>query len=337
MGKIIFTFLALLAVALVAAQKPDPKTDGPIAKGPRRRAVVMGFEIKVQGVTTTAPTPSGTTTVVNLDISQPADFGTGMADMLVTALTNSGRFVVLDRQNLEDIQKEQALTKTPDFDQKSAIEAGKLLGAQVIVRGAVTELNVKKSGSGVGGLVGDTVGFSQAKSEATVGIDLKIVDATTGEVIQSVKATGKVTSKTQSFTLNSSDIKLGAASFESSVLGEAVRKAIEDAVAKVVKNTETIDWQAQVATVTGEGTAAQIYINVGADSGLKVGDILEIDTPGEEIRDNDTDTVIGFTKGQKIGECRVTELQKKLTIAAATEGAGFARGNVVKFISHAKP
>lgn len=326
-------FLALGGVPQDRTARIDP--DLPVYTGPKKRAIVTAMEVKVQGVTTTAPTPSGTTTVVTLDLDQPTEFGTGLTDMLTTALVASDRFVVLERQNLEEVMREAQLSVTPEFNPDTAVTAGKLLSAQVMVRGSVTELAVKKSGSDVGGVLGNTLSFGQARSEAKVSIDLKIVDISTGQVLDSVKAEGKAVSSRQQIVLTSEDIKLGNASFENSPLGVAVRQAINDAVRKICSRAEKLQWEAKVAAIEEEEASSVLYLNVGAESNLRLGDVLEIYRPGEDIVDPDSKVVIGRTRGKIVGRAEVHEVQERVTLAKSVEGSSFQRGDTVRFVRRA--
>jgi hypothetical protein len=61
-----------------------------------------------------------------------------MAGELTTALFNSGRYDVLDRQNLDKMLAEQQLTAASLSDADSAAKAGKILGASALVVGTVT-------------------------------------------------------------------------------------------------------------------------------------------------------------------------------------------------------
>jgi curli biogenesis system outer membrane secretion channel CsgG len=339
MKRAIYLLLAMTAVP-VSAQDKEPKKRGAEEPaqgqlkpyyGPRRRAVVTAMEVKVQGVTTTAPTPSGTTTVVTLDIQQPTEFGTGLSDMLTTALVESKRFVVLERLNAEEVNKERALGQTPDVEPVTAAKAGKLLGAQVIIRGAVTEFAVKRSGSGAD-FQSSVLTFGRSSATATVGIDLKIVDVATGQVLDSVRAEGKAQSKAQMVQLTVSKIKIGESSFDNSPLGLAVRNAISDGVRKLSDRADKIPWEAKVAAVAEADGGPHLYLNMGKDSGLEPGDILEVKRPGADIIDPDTSLVIGKVKGKTVGRCRVDQVQPKLTIAVPIDGSGFEREDVVTFV-----
>ncbi len=331
----------LLTCAPVALGQPAQKPSGSIETkqtsplppyfGPRKRAVVAALDVKVQGVATTAPTPSGSTTIITLAIDQPTEFGTGLSDMLTTALVASKRFIVLERQNFDDIAKENQLSRTGEFNPATAIAAGRLLGAQVIVRGSITELSVKRSGTEAGIDVSNVLSFGMAQAESKVALDLKIVDATTGQVLESVRAEGKAVSKGQALKLTKADIKIGLAAFENSPLGKAVRAAVEDGVRKIVSRTQQVPWEAKIAEVQTEN-GLTLFLNVGEDSGLQIGDILEVVRLGAEITDPDTGLVLGKVETKKLGQLRVTELQKNLTLALPIETTEFQRGDVVRFV-----
>ncbi len=321
------TFLLAVFVANpLSFQDPKPKDAKedlglPAYHGPKKRAVVTAMEVKVNGVATTAPTPSGTTTVVTLDLEQPTEFGTGLTEMLITSLVESDRFVVLERMNVDDVKKE--------LDAQGKTEAPKLLGAQILVRGAITELKMKRSGSGADGKIGEQISFSKSKVEALVGLDLRLIDVETGRIIDSVRAEGKATTTRQSFNISKDEIKFGTASFDSGPLGGAVRAAIRDAVRRICLRTEKIAWEGRVVEVTGE-VEPEVYVNAGEGSGLKVGDELSVERAGKLLTDPDTEAIIGRAKGAAVGKIRITHIEPSYSVGQIVEGTGFQRGDVVR-------
>jgi curli biogenesis system outer membrane secretion channel CsgG len=312
--------------AKTVSAKPPAKLDLPAFFGPKKRAVVAPLEVKVNAVATTVTTPSGNTSVVSLDLAQPTDFGTGLTEMLITTLVQSNRFIVLDRQALEDIARERSLG---DTDPNTVAKAGNLLGAQVLIKGAVTELSFKRSGAGAN-LVSEVVDGSVANSVATVAIDLRIVDVATGEVLESVRAEGRVGSKAMTLNLKKEDIKFGIAAFDNGPLGFAVRRAVDEAVKKISNRAERIPWQARVVQVTDESGAVKVYLNFGSNAGLKVGDLLEVTRPGAVLIDPETSIVLGRADGKKMGLVRIESIRDKFSIAVPVEGEGFEREDVVR-------
>ena len=60
-------------------------------------------------------------------------------DVFVTELVKSGKFRVIEREQLEALMQEKNLTLSGDVDPKTAIKLGKLIGVNYLLTGAVTE------------------------------------------------------------------------------------------------------------------------------------------------------------------------------------------------------
>ena len=60
-------------------------------------------------------------------------------DVFVTELVKSGKFRVVEREQLEALMQEKGLTLSGDVDPKTAMRVGKLLGVNYLLTGAVTE------------------------------------------------------------------------------------------------------------------------------------------------------------------------------------------------------
>ena len=64
----------------------------------------------------------------------------GLADMLITDLSNINMLAIVERDELESILKEQKLNNSKEFDPNTASKVGKLLGAQIILTGGYFEM-----------------------------------------------------------------------------------------------------------------------------------------------------------------------------------------------------
>jgi curli biogenesis system outer membrane secretion channel CsgG len=102
--------------------------------------------------------------------------GQGCSDMLATSLVETGKFRVFERDKLDAILKEQDLGTAGRVTPQSAAKVGKMLGLQAIVTGAVTEFGHARKGGG-------GMGISIKKTTYRAGVDIRLVDATTGEII----------------------------------------------------------------------------------------------------------------------------------------------------------
>ncbi len=109
--------------------------------------------------------------------------GTGMTDMLSTALSQTGCFEVMERAQLDEINKELALV-----GKKVQVEA-----ADFMVVGSITSLGFEQSSTGLGALgglfkgplsvVAGSVDFK--KTKVHMNMDLRVVDVNKAKIIGS--------------------------------------------------------------------------------------------------------------------------------------------------------
>ena len=64
------------------------------------------------------------------------NLGRGMASMMITDLSAVKDIQLVEREHMQDVLKEQETQHTKYFDQSTAVQTGKLLGAEYIVTGA---------------------------------------------------------------------------------------------------------------------------------------------------------------------------------------------------------
>lgn len=153
--------------------------------------------------------------------------GQGMREQLITALIRSGHFKVVERGELGDIQTEKALARSGQATGDAA--KTKIMGAQLIFAGAITEMDQTGGGSLGGSRFGTGVRVSMSK--ATVAIDMRVIDVGTSQVLDSIpvrKETKKTGVSAHSWGL-SGGVKVTGA------LDLAVREVIELAVYELVQ------------------------------------------------------------------------------------------------------
>ena len=127
--------------------------------------------------------------------------GDGMADMLATSLFNSNRFIVLERQGVQDVLQEQNLGGSGRVAPETAAAIGKIEGAELLVMGAVTEFEPGSAGGGGsvggagipgwGGVIAGAI--SGGFRESHLAIDLRIVDARTSRIVSATSVEGRAT------------------------------------------------------------------------------------------------------------------------------------------------
>jgi curli biogenesis system outer membrane secretion channel CsgG len=126
--------------------------------------------------------------------------GDGMADQLTTALFNSNRYIVLERQTINDVLREQDLGGSGRVRAETAAPIGEIEGAELLVTGAVTEFegNAGGGGGGLSGLLGGTIGsvvgaVAGGYRRAHMAIDLRVIDTKTSRVVAATSVEGEAT------------------------------------------------------------------------------------------------------------------------------------------------
>lgn len=250
--------------------------------------------------------------------------GEGIADMLTTALFKTGRYDVIERDRLQEILAEQNLGTAGIVTPESAAEIGKALGADALVFGSVTEFGYRERDTG-----GATrkLGIGVSSTTAEIGIDVRIVDATTAQILAADNVT-KTESK-RGLKLRTTDLSFGSQSdFDDSLVGQVTREAIEAIVGLLDANAEGVAWGATVITYNN----GAVYINAGATSGVEVGDTFVVMRPGEDLIDPDTGLNLGSVE-KEVGRIEVTDNQVGNGAASQCRvlaGTDFQRGDIVR-------
>lgn len=97
-------------------------------------------------------------------------------DVFVTELVKSGKFRVIDREQLSALMREKNLSLSGDIDPSTAVRAGKLLGVEYFLTGAVTEYGTTSKG-------GSGFGVSVKKKKFVAAMNARLIDTTTGEIV----------------------------------------------------------------------------------------------------------------------------------------------------------
>jgi curli biogenesis system outer membrane secretion channel CsgG len=317
---------ALAVAGTVQAQQ------GP-AVGPKVRIAVSETTWD-DGVVQRAFMAGGNSPSVYLEERQT--FARGLTEMMISELLKSGRFIVVERKALDDVLAEQNLQATA-ANPETQTQAGRLVGAQFLIRPEITEFSYGDQASTQGGavrspvnipLVGrPRVGGGRAKITAKLVLDSRIIEVETAQIMTSVKSEASAEQSMNNFDLGTAVFDYNNANFEKTPLGEATRAAVAQAVQNLVTELGNKPWQGRVVTVN----AGNIYVNAGQGSGINPGDLLEIFRGGEKLVDPETGVSLGVIES-KVGRMRVVSLQEKVLVAQPLDGATAQRGDIVRFV-----
>ncbi len=121
------------------------------------------------------------------------EIGNGMSDQLTTALVNTNKFIVLERQALDIVLSEQDLASSGRVSNHTGAAFGQIEGAEIAVVASVTEFSDDNSGGSVGssGFLGNVVSSVTAGfSGSHMAIDLRLIDTRTSRVLAATSVEG---------------------------------------------------------------------------------------------------------------------------------------------------
>ncbi len=193
----------------------------PPYSGPKARIAVADFDVKAAKAT--------------------GEIGSGLREMLVTALINSSRFSVVERQALAAVMQEQELSASGASQAGSGgPQRGKIKTADLIITAAVTEFEPQASGGrgGVGGgggvgsgILGGLLGA--ALNKAHMALDIRIVDTSTSEVLAATRVQGQASDIAGGIMggfFGSWGLGVGLSAYANTPMEKAIRVCIIEAI-----------------------------------------------------------------------------------------------------------
>ena len=178
------------------------------------------------------------------------------ADMITARLVDTGKFIVLERRDMDAIKNEQGL-----------IGAGRTVGSDTLLVGSVTQFGRKAEGK---------VGFlnSKASQIATATVEIRLVDVRTGQAFFSTIGSGSATVEVSEVAGFGS-----RAAYDTSLNDKAISAAISDLMTNLMQHLQQRTWSTDVLGVQG----GQVLISGGANQGLHVGDRLTVARRGKLV------------------------------------------------------
>lgn len=271
------------------------------------------------------------------------DVGKGVSDLLVNYLVKDGTYSIIERRALDKILAEQNFSNSDRADSTSAARIGKLLGVDAIIVGSITQFGNDTRNTGVGGVGGGLGrigigGVRRKESKAIVGLSARLVNVDTGEILAVAEGLGESKRTSTSLTggggswggFGGGSVDFGNSDFQNTIIGEAVKEAVEKMSTDVISDRGSLSVRAVVvqglvAAVTGN----QLILNVGTKAGVKVGDQLSVERVGQEIKDPATGRVIRRMM-TPVGVVRVVEADEESSVANVVSGADFRVKDTVR-------
>ena len=278
--------------------------------------------------------PQQQTTTLTVEIPPPGEFARGLTEMLTSVLVKTGRFTVLERAAMQQLEQEQGVAAAGKTTAETGARQGALLGAQALITGDITGFAYEKSSLG-GSASGVVRGLSVASEmvSAEVIIDLRLVDASTGEVLYVATGEGKASAVGIAADLVRDDLAYGADAMQSTPLGQASRQAIQKGVVAILLGMPRVRWSGRIIDVRN----GVVYVNAASADGMRPGLELDVFAPQEALVDPETGKRLGAPE-EFVGTIVVESVKEAFSTARiVTQGIVPARGQVVRFREEPTP
>lgn len=245
--------------------------------------------------------------------------GSAATDMVIGVLTRSGRFLVIERSELEGILKEQELGQSGAITHESAITAGRLAGVQALVLGRLESLEHQYKRKDLDYDNGDW-GIAVMGSLGFAELYCEVIDVASGEILFSDQATG--TQVRPGFVLRSEEFDIeDEHSLDETVVGVALRKAANKLAERIVEVVDEIPWYGKVIKIEGD----KVYFTPGRTGGVQVGTRFQIIPEWLKVGGDGIDDVESIAEIEVIGH-----IGDRVSTAQVLSGGGIIVGSLVR-------
>ena len=256
--------IACVAITVIAAtgcqsvqSQPESSIDTSVSErlgpysGPKASVAMAKFEWKVGGGGSggyQVNTPEGSYSV---SFSAANQYMGGLGDMLTTALVQSDRFRVVERQDFDmTTRREVGLSDDNWTSEETTKRKGRVRGADLQIVAAITGWEPNASGRKAGGIGAGLMprlpfigggGFNWSKKKSRAAMDIRIIDTETSEVLAATRVEGEATDSkfgVSGIGIGAHGIGLGGlGEYENTPMEAAIRVMLSEAVVFLTEQT----------------------------------------------------------------------------------------------------
>lgn len=232
-----------------------------------------------------------------------------VTDTFMTEIVKDGMFTLVERNQLDKILSEQKMTTSGLLDKSDAAKLGRLLGVSAIVMGTINQYSIESHKKGI-------LGVGVKSNIGKVAVNVRIVDATTGEIL--LAANGKGEEEVANVRVGS--IYSGDSSIAETLMGKATQKALMEIITNIKSNSAKFKDNIISGKIAYCDSKDQTFIvNVGSDKGLTKDQTLYVKKVIKEITDTETNEVLK-TICETIAEVKIKDIEAKTATAVCTKG-----------------
>jgi len=268
-----------LSSALLSGSEPANSGNGKPAINPtlqQQGESSRSLKRKVAIARFTNETSYGKSFLVDKDANP---IGKQAVDILSKKLLDTGKFILLERADLEKINAELGLASSSQL--KNA--------ADYLIVGSITEFGRKTEGN-----VG--VFTRKKKQTAYAKVTIRLIDVYTGQIIYAEDGSGEAFSEVKTA------VGLGpTADYDSTLNDKALDVAITNLASRVIQNLLEKPWRAYVLAFAD----GNYLMTGGPKQGVKIGDAFDVFASGKKVRNPQTGVEIALPS-KKVAQLKVT-------------------------------
>jgi hypothetical protein len=235
--------------------------------------------------------------LVILPIHNESPFGGKDLEILATEeirkyLMASGRYLI-DLQNMESFPNSQAVFQGGGRNLNTLLNRAKGFGLNLIIYGRIVDSSIRQKEDDIG-LIKEVFLFGSTT------VEIRVLDVNTEQEVLVKKVDAFTEDKSYQIQHLTNENKF---ELRRDLLRQATKLAVAKLIQPIWEKTKKKEWFGRIAKIVGK----KIYINAGLESGVKIGDIMKVLTPTQDVFDPLSGALIGKTKGEVKSTIEITD------------------------------
>ena len=203
-------------------------------------------------------------------------------DILSAKLGASGKFILLERNDLQQLLEEA---------NRNGQSAQQAIGADYMIIGSITEFGRKNTSQ--------SQVFTTSKTQTVeAAVSIRLVDVATGQIIYSDQGKGSAEITTKSTFVGTG----GHAGYDATLSDKAISAAIDQLVENIINKLSDKPWKSYFLSYDSDA----IIIAGGKSQGIEPGIVFAVKTVGKNVKNPQTGIMVTLP-GKEVGKIKVEE------------------------------
>ena len=203
-------------------------------------------------------------------------------DILSAKLGASGKFILLERNDLQQLLEEA---------NRNGQSAQQAIGADYMIIGSITEFGRKNTSQ--------SQVFTTSKTQTVeAAVSIRLVDVATGQIIYSDQGKGSAEITTKSTFVGTG----GHAGYDATLSDKAISAAIDQLVENIINKLSDKPWKSYFLSYDSDA----IIIAGGKSQGIEPGLVFAVKTVGKNVKNPQTGIMVTLP-GKEVGKIKVEE------------------------------